>query len=275
MPFRYYSNRPLQPLDLPSRTPGPLGMNDQADPNIRTRLGITPGPLGRNDDADPNADTSLTYLIGISKSRSRVCYAIPEPRSLTPPLLTDSDFETAARTYDIEASAIFAVSEVESGGRTGFDRKGRPKILFEAKWFHHFTAGRYDYSHPHLSQPTWEGARRYYGTGQWRRLVEAFSMAPESALKSASWGKFQIMGFNHSGFRDVFGFCDAMFHSERKYLMSFLAYCEDHHLIQCLKKLDWARFAKVYNGAAYRQNQYDVKLQSAYYQYEKRMQLHR
>lgn len=36
-----------------SRTPGPLGLNDQADPTICSLLGDTPGPLGLGDHADP------------------------------------------------------------------------------------------------------------------------------------------------------------------------------------------------------------------------------
>jgi flagellum-specific peptidoglycan hydrolase FlgJ len=33
----------------PARTPGPLGINDQGDPNVTSLLGNTPGPLGVND----------------------------------------------------------------------------------------------------------------------------------------------------------------------------------------------------------------------------------
>ncbi|EHR71637.1 hypothetical protein BurJ1DRAFT_2814 [Burkholderiales bacterium JOSHI_001] len=36
-----------------SRTPGTLGINDQADPNLCSLLGDTPGVLGRADGADP------------------------------------------------------------------------------------------------------------------------------------------------------------------------------------------------------------------------------
>jgi hypothetical protein len=36
---------------LSARTPGPLGVNDAADPNVRAALGDTPGPLGVNDAA--------------------------------------------------------------------------------------------------------------------------------------------------------------------------------------------------------------------------------
>ena len=36
----------------PARTPGPLGVNDAADPNVTTRLGDTPGTSGRLDGGD-------------------------------------------------------------------------------------------------------------------------------------------------------------------------------------------------------------------------------
>jgi hypothetical protein len=36
---------------VPARTPGPLGVNDAADPNVRAAPGDTPGALGINDAA--------------------------------------------------------------------------------------------------------------------------------------------------------------------------------------------------------------------------------
>ncbi len=37
----------------PARTPGPLGLNDQADPRLCTALGDTPGATGMHDGSDP------------------------------------------------------------------------------------------------------------------------------------------------------------------------------------------------------------------------------
>jgi len=37
---------------FPARTPGPLGLNDQADPNVFSELGKTPGPTGLHDYAE-------------------------------------------------------------------------------------------------------------------------------------------------------------------------------------------------------------------------------
>lgn len=42
-------NRDVGQRIFPARTPGPLGINDQGDPSVYSRLGATPGPTGIND----------------------------------------------------------------------------------------------------------------------------------------------------------------------------------------------------------------------------------
>src|SRR5687767_12804435 len=44
---------------LPSRTPGPLGRNDAADPTAPSRPGDTFGPLGVKDYAEPMGNSAL------------------------------------------------------------------------------------------------------------------------------------------------------------------------------------------------------------------------
>jgi hypothetical protein len=43
------------------------------------------------------------------------------------------------------------------------DTDWRPKILFEAHWFHKFTNGIYDKSHPNISSSVWNKELYYYG----------------------------------------------------------------------------------------------------------------
>ncbi len=45
---------PSEPVGIPARTPGTLGVNDQGNPNVTSLLGDAPGPVGRNDHADQN-----------------------------------------------------------------------------------------------------------------------------------------------------------------------------------------------------------------------------
>lgn len=142
------------PCGVPSETPGPHGHNDQGDPNVYSSFGDTPGPLGINDYAAPLPSPSLLYLLQHykicvdSQNSNMTNYVIPLPSAITPPLISDSDIAEAATLLGVEQATIYAVSKVESGGRTGFDSKGRPKILFEARWFHKFTGGKYDMHYP-------------------------------------------------------------------------------------------------------------------------------
>lgn len=245
---------------LSPRTPGPLGLNDAADPDACTLSGDSPGPLGVNDTAAVQAAPPPTP----AGSELSCWLPVPNPNA---PHLTDKDFQTAADQYGIEVAAIRAVAKVESGGRTGFDAQGRPKILFEAHIFHKFTKGKYDKQYPELSEPTWALGKKYYSLDQWSRMYQAMGLDQEAAFKSASWGMFQIMGYNHNGFAAVDQFVAAMFESEAQHLKSFLAFCADNHLIPALKKKDWASFAQAYNGPGYKENNYDQKMAQAYEQY--------
>lgn len=177
--------------------------------------------------------------------------------------LTDHDFVTIAMTLDLEPTIIRAVAEVESAGE-GFLRSRKPKILFESYQFHKLTQGRYDL-YPEISRPKWE--RDYLGgEREYERLGLALDFDRPNALKSASWGKFQIMGFNfiYCGFDDVEGFVQAHVKSEQEHLRAFLNYIKSLKLYEPLGRHDWATFARLYNGPGYAQNSYDVKLAKAY-----------
>lgn len=178
-------------------------------------------------------------------------------------VLTEQDYADTAEELGVETAAIKAVAEVESAG-AGFDGKGRPKILFERHKFHTATHGKWDHTHPGISAPTAGG----YGPSskQYDRFNEAFTLDPEAAMKSASWGKFQILGSNYAdaGFESVDEFVDAMKVSEGEHLRAFTNLIRAWGLDDELRRHDWAGFAKRYNGPNYRINAYDRKLADAY-----------
>lgn len=75
------------------------------------------------------------------------------------------------------------------------------------------------------------------------------------------------MGFNYStvGYKDVFSFVTAMKDSERAQLNAFVAFINaDPKLHKCLTNGDWPGFAGIYNGPAYADNKYDIKLAAAF-----------
>jgi hypothetical protein len=183
-------------------------------------------------------------------------------------LLKTQDYERAAERLGCEAAAIRAVAEVESGGRSGFLKDGRPKILFESRWFHKLTGGKHDQAHPRISTPTW--VRNYLGGArEYDRLAEAIKLDREAALKSASWGKFQILGVNHRvcGFDDVERYVKAQLDSEGAHLDAFAGFVISNKLDDELRDRRWADFARGYNGPGFEQNRYDEKMAEAYAKY--------
>lgn len=187
--------------------------------------------------------------------------------------LTREDFIDDAAKIGCDIAAVMAVAEVESRGG-GFDPEGFPKTLFEAHWFHKLTKGKYTASHPHLSQPSWDTGKKFYGK-TWQeekiRLAEACKLDRTAALQSASWGMFQIMWFNHAvcGFKTVQQFVNAMCKNENTQLEAFTNYVINRGLADELQDLRWADFARLYNGPGYAANKYDEKLAKAYAKHNK------
>ncbi|MHA1565421.1 MAG: N-acetylmuramidase domain-containing protein [Alphaproteobacteria bacterium] len=179
--------------------------------------------------------------------------------------ITDKDFQRAATRLGCDETVIRAVSKVESGGNSGFLKDKRPKILFESRWFHKLTDGQYDDTHPDISTPTW--VRNYRGGAlEYERLAKALKLHREAALKSASWGMFQILGANHAvvGFPTAEKYVQAQLVSEGAHLDAFVGFVITNRLDDELRDRRWADFARGYNGPAFRQNRYDEKLAVAY-----------
>lgn len=187
--------------------------------------------------------------------------AKPDLKGAAKPM-TEGAIEQAARTLGCEIAAIRAIIDVESRG--GFLPDGRPRILFERHYFSRLTERAHDDSAPEISAPDWGGYRG--GASEHDRLQQALGLAPDAALRSASWGAFQIMGDNHkaAGFADVRSFCDAMCDFEDEQLEAFVAFIQARGLADELRRRDWTSFARAYNGPHYARNRYDAKLQAAY-----------
>lgn len=178
-----------------------------------------------------------------------------------------------AEVLEVETAALRAVAEIESRG-AGFlpPTDNRPKVLFEGHAFHKLTGGRYDAGHPRLSYPRWD-RKMYSGSlaGEWKRLDEACLLDRAAALQSASWGMFQIMGFNYSyaGYQDVEAFVADQYAGAEEHARAFARFISRPPFLAALRKKDWAAFARTYNGPGYRQNKYDTKLATAYGRYLK------
>ena len=188
-------------------------------------------------------------------------------------LLSQSDLERAAQRLDVPVAAIHAVNEIESRGH-GFLQDGRPVILYERHvMFERLENCGQDAAALSKSYPAViNKARGGYsgGSAEYVRLNAAIGIDQTCAIESASWGQFQIMGYRYemAGYKSATEFVADMYKSESKQLDAFVSFIEfDPLLHKALKSRKWAEFARIYNGPAYKENLYDVKLARAYDRY--------
>jgi N-acetylmuramidase-like protein/putative peptidoglycan binding protein len=171
-----------------------------------------------------------------------------------------------------DAAYIWTVVEVETAGLTqgfGFRVDRRPQILFERHLFRKFTGGRFDSSAPEISGPAGNYgllSEQYSKLGKALALCANAKLGVEPALRAASWGMGQVMGFNYevAGYKSAAAMIRAMVKNEDAQLSGMVRYLRANGLAEKLVQKDWTGFAKVYNGPSYWQNRYDVKLAEQY-----------
>ncbi len=156
--------------------------------------------------------------------------------------ITDKQWDETAKSIECEPEVLKAIAEVESGGRSAFWRLNKedgryiPAILYERHCFSKATQHKYDKDHPDISWPTGYRKKNQLGKADvkmsdgkvdtddiysdyasaYLRLINAYRLDPIAALKSCSWGKFQVMGENYAlcGMPDFQKFAEAMSTSE-------------------------------------------------------------
>jgi hypothetical protein len=162
--------------------------------------------------------------------------------------LTSADFDAALTRLNVDAATAWTILNVESG-KAGYLADRRPQILYERAIFHRQTQGAFDTSHPGISAPT--GGGYVGGAAEYTRLAEAYALAPEAALRSASWGIGQIMGFNFAvaGLSSATELVEAACGSEAAQLMHFVGFLEHNQLVGPLQAHDWVSVATTYNGS--------------------------
>lgn len=188
--------------------------------------------------------------------------------------LTNEMIKDLSIRLGLEPALLKAVQLVEAAGRDGFLADGRPQILFEGHIMYKEVHKKFpDRDLAYLCKrystiffPKWDKSKYLGGVHEYKRLELAKEIDEECALKSASWGMFQIMGFNHKicGCQDVYDFVHKVSESHEKQLELMYYFMHNSGCLKNLKEKDWAGFAKKYNGPGYAQNAYDQKLRNAY-----------
>lgn len=226
-----------------------------------------------------------------------------EPTSISGPLAdkvhefscsryaTDADFVRMAKSLAVPESYLRAVAEVETMGNA-YLVDGRCTILFERHKFNtYLTAATHAdkevsarvakvlgitetapatvmaklrEKYPNICSVTAGG---YVGkAGEYPRIDQAKLFDLESAYRSASWGRFQIMGFNHklAGYNSAVEMALDYERSEVAQFESLVKFIQNQpNLLKALRARDFATFASGYNGSAYKINKYDTRMDAA------------
>lgn len=245
--------------------PAPSGNCDQATIAAITAFQRDPGALLTQDGRiDPNGFT-MRWLSRDKIPKRQHPIFVDGPVAHVQGSPSDADFDAAAKKLGSDVASIKAVSEVETGIRGSWDPDGRPVTLFERHKFSSKTSGKFTPSHPDISNPTPGGYGLY--SAQHPKLKRAAALDEQSALKSASWGGYQIMGENYmsAGFATVDAFVSAQMESESRQLDTFVTVVlANRTWLKAFQDKNWTKFASGYNGPDYKKNDYDAKMKAAY-----------
>lgn len=180
--------------------------------------------------------------------------------------LDDIDLPKLGAMIGVGEDEIHAVLDVESRG-AGFDRHGRPLILFEPHIFWRElgdTPNRRRAVALGIAYPAWRPGA--YPPDSYPRLIQAIGIDETAALKAASWGLGQILGtnFKAAGFDSPQAMVAAMCDDEEHHLAAMVRFIKAAGLDRAIRAHDWRAFAKGYNGPGYATHDYHGRLARAY-----------
>lgn len=154
--------------------------------------------------------------------------------------VTDDGFRAACEKIKCFPFVLWAVLRVETSG-CGFRHDRSVQRRFEPHIFRRNTG---------ITLPTFEAA---------------FEADRIGAMRATSWGIGQVMGFNAEmvGYKQngVEGMVATFADFEDAQLAAMAEFCVRTGAAEKLRNRDWGGFAAIYNGPAYKDNDYDKKLE--------------
>jgi hypothetical protein len=185
--------------------------------------------------------------------------------------LGDIDIPRIGSEIGVGEDELHAFMDVEAAG-SGFDRLGRPKMLFEPHIFYSMLGKgkkRDTAVSQGLAYPKW--GEKPYPSDSYPRLIKAMAIDAAAALKSASWGLTQILGRYHAdiGFATPRDMVQAFMDHEAEHLEATVKLLKAWKVDDDLKAHRWAVVAGTWNGPGYRKNRYDTKLATAFAKWQK------
>lgn len=190
--------------------------------------------------------------------------------------LTSADYAEVAGELGISVACIRAVVDIEAGNKgEGFNADHTPLINFDLTMFRQAARRRgvnlEKFKSSHAVVFAAPNIRKYGSqqAAQYARLRSAMTIDSIAAMEGTFWGMFQIGGFNwrQCGCPSVSEFVRLMSYSEREQLELFASFIKKAGMVTYLQKLQWAEFARRYNGPGYRRHSYDTRMAAAYRKY--------
>ena len=183
-----------------------------------------------------------------------------------------------AKRLDISPSALFAVVEVESAGVSRWLVNGEylPPIRFEGHYFHRRLHGtklkaaiRQGLAHSRAGRV--KNPRSY--AARYAMLNRAIMIDRQAALESISMGVGQVMGAHwlKLGYQSIDHMWEDVCSSLAGQIRAMIRFIEANKLVRFLRALKWHKFARAYNGPAYKKNRYARKMANAYARHSKGM----
>lgn len=186
----------------------------------------------------------------------------------------EKEIEWAAAELGCDPAAIHAVIDIEAGHiHDGFWAPGKPVVYFSFNQFKKFAAKRginvesQRRAHPALfAKPDKSKHGGSAMKAMQARLDEAMAVDSVAAIQATFWGMMQIAGFNWKlcGASSPQDFCRRMQGDNHTQMQLFINFLRSTHLDEPLRKRNWARFARGYNGPSYASRGYHTRLARAY-----------
>jgi murein L,D-transpeptidase YcbB/YkuD len=166
-----------------------------------------------------------------------------------------TEIRKVAKEKKIEAEALIAVAEVESGGKayTTVDGKKLPVILYEYHVFYRVlpVSKRAEAVRRNLARRGWgDLPYKKSQSARYAQLEKAKEIDRQAAYAACSWGIGQVLGENAEwlGYPNAEALAKEAMESVAGQVRVMVRFIEKRGIMDELQRHDWAGFARRYNG---------------------------
>lgn len=256
-----------------------LRLNDRSDAvkELQAKLGlVADGHFGPKTQAAVIAFQQSKGLVADGEAGPRTLAALGIVHQAARNKLDEEDFVKSGSLIQCHPGWVEALALKETHG-DAFLADGRTKILFERHIFYkrfpivrkagqtqaQLLADRESVVKgcPDICNPKRGGYKG--GAAEYERLGKARNFSDTAALESASWGQFQVMGFNAVpiGYSTVQEFAHLMQQGVDQHLVALSRFImATPKALKGIRTGDADMLAYAYNGPAYKENNYAVDL---------------